>query len=135
MDTERLHIAIFCQNNWGNKLSEGDSFYRLLFKCDKKRENNEILTNEDVNWLFASYKKWFIKAESLLEECNEDNAGNQEAQLYGKQLKYDILQHVHTIITESQLENNELRNQLTIQADIEKAKLEREKRSKEEMQL
>lgn len=135
MDTERLHIAIFCQNNWGNKLSEGDSFYRLLFKFDKKRENNEILTNEDVNWLFASYKKWFIKAESLLEECNEDNAGNQEAQLYGKQLKYDILQHVHTIITESQLENNELRNQLTIQADIEKAKLEREKRNKEEMQL
>ena len=135
MDTERLHIAIFCQTNWGSKLSEGDSFYRLLFKLDKKRENDEMITNEDVGWLFASYKKWFAKAESLLEDCNDDNAGNKEAQLYGKQLKYDILQHVHTIITESKLENDELRSQLTIKADIEKAKLEREKRQKEEMQL
>ena len=135
MDTERLHIAIFCQTNWGSKLSEGDSFYRLLFKLDKKRENDEMITNEDVGWLFASYKKWFAKAESLLEDCNDDNAGNKEAQLYGKQLKYDILQHVHTIITESKLENDELRSQLTIKADIEKAKLEREKREKEEMQL
>ena len=135
MDTERLHIAIFCETNWGSKLSEGDSFYRLLFKLDKKRENDEMITNEDVGWLFASYKKWFAKAESLLEDCNDDNAGNKEAQLYGKQLKYDILQHVHTIITESKLENDELRSQLTIKADIEKAKLEREKREKEEMQL
>lgn len=135
MDTERLHIAIFCQANWGSKLSEGDSFYRLLFKLDKKRENDEIMTNEDVNWLFASYKKWFIKAESLLEDCIEDNTGNQEALSYGKQLKYDILQHVHTIITESKLENNDLRSQLTIKADIEKAKLEREKREKEVMEL
>ena len=93
------------------------------------------MTNEDVNWLFASYKKWFTKAESLLEDCNEDNAGNKEAQAYGKQLKYDILQHVHTIITESKLENKDLRSQLTIQADIEKAKIEREKKEKEEMQL
>ena len=93
---------------------------------DKIRDSDEKLTTEEVNWLFASYRKWFLKAEELLEECIEDNAGNKEAQAYGKQLKYDILQHTHTIIQECKLENNELINDLTVKADIEKAKIARE---------
>ena len=135
MDTEKLHLAIMSEKNWGNKLSEGDSFYRLLFKLDKKRDNDEKLTTEEVNWLFASYRKWFLKAEELLEECTEDNAGNKEAQTYGKQLKYDILQHTHTIIQECELENNELINDLTIKADIEKAKIAREQKERKPMEL
>ena len=59
MDTEKLHLAIMSKKDWGNKLSENDSFYRLLFKLDKIRENNKELTIEDTNWLFASYQKWF----------------------------------------------------------------------------
>ena len=130
MDTEKLHIAIMSQSNWGNKLSEGDSFYRLLFKLDKKRETEEKLSTTEVHWLFASYRKWFLKAEELLEECSDNNAGNKEAQVYGNQLKYDILQHTHTIIQESKLENDNLLNDLTVKADIEKARIEREKKEK-----
>ena len=135
MDTEKLHLAILGEKNWGNKLSEGDSFYRLLFKLDKKRENDEKLTMEEVNWLFASYRKWFLKAEELLEECIEDNAGNKEAQTFGKQLKYDILQHTHTIIQESKLENGGLINDLTVKADIEKARINREQKEQKPMEL
>ena len=135
MDTERLHLAIMSEKNWGNKLSEGDSFYRLLFKLDKKRESDEKLTMEEVNWLFASYRKWFLKAEELLEECIEDNAGNKEAQKYGKQLKYDILHHTHTIIQECKLVNEELVNDLTVKADIEKAKIDREQKEQKAMEL
>ena len=131
MDSEKLHIAIMSQTNWGNKLSEGDSFYRLLYKLDKKRENDEELTMTEVNWLFASYRKWFLKAEELLEECTDDNAGNKEAQEYGNQLKYDILQHTHTIIQESKLENDNLLNDLTVKADIEIARIDREQKEKE----
>jgi len=131
MNSEKLHIAIMSQKNWGNKLSEGDSFYRLLYKLDKKKESDEKLTMTEVHWLFASYRKWFLKAEELLEECNEDNAGNKEAQEYGNQLKYDILQHTHSIIQESKPENEDLLHDLTVKADIEIAKVEREKKEKE----
>ena len=132
MDSRSLHLAIMSVEKWGNKLSENDSFYRLLFKLDKVRENNETLKNEDVQWLFASYRKWFLKAEKMLEDCIEDNAGNREAQEYGEQLKVDIIQHVMDIINESKLENNNLHNDLQVKADIEIARIEREKREAEE---
>jgi len=124
MNTEQLHLAIMSGNDWGNRLSENDSFYRLLFKLDKKRDNEtEKLTNEEVNWLFASYKKWFTKTQAMLEDCFEDNQGNQEAQKYGEQLKFDILDHVHQILNECKLESEELRGKLQVQADIEKQRL------------
>ena len=126
MDTEKLHTAIMVNQDWGNKLSENDSFYRLLFRLDKVRENNEVLTSENVKWLFASYKKWFCRAQEMLNDCNDDNIGNQEALTFGEQLKFDILQHVHTIITESVLEESELINKLTIIADMEAARIARE---------
>ena len=126
MDSENLHLAIMSNEQWGNKVSENDSFYRLLFKLDKVREQNETLKTEDVLWLFASYRKWFIKAQKLLNECCEDNAGNREALAYREQLKVDIIQHVLDIINESKLENNDLHNDLKIKADIERARIERE---------
>ena len=46
MDTENLHLAIMSEEKWGDKLSENDSFYRLLFKLDKIRENNGTLKTE-----------------------------------------------------------------------------------------
>ena len=124
MNTEQLHLAVMSGNDWGNRLSENDSFYRLLFKLDKKRDNEtEKLTNEEVNWLFASYKKWFTKTQDMLEDCFEDSQGNQEAQKYGEQLKFDILSHVHQILNECKLESEELRGKLQVQADIEKQRL------------
>ena len=134
MDTEKLHTAIMTHQDWGNKLSENDSFYRLLFRLDKVRESNETLSTENVKWLFASYKKWFVKAQKMLEDCNDDNLGNQEAVTYGEQLKYDILQHVHSIITESKLEEADLINKLTIIADMETARIEREAIENKQMQ-
>ena len=59
----------------------------------------------------------------MLEECVDDNAGNREALQYGEQLKVDILAHVLDIINESNLENKNLHNDLTIKADIEKQRL------------
>ena len=100
-----------------------NSQYRLLFKLDKVREKDEELKTEDVHWLFASYRKWFLKAESLLEDCSENNAGNKEALEYGKQLKFDILEHVHDIITESKLEDKDMHTNLIIKADVEKARI------------
>ena len=135
MDTEKLHLAIMSVAEWGNKLSENDSFYRLLFKLDKVRENNGVLKNDEVNWLFASYKKWFQKAQEMLEECVEDNAGNREALQYGEQLKVDILAHVLDIINESNLENKNLHNDLTIKADIEKQRLFRTQQEKENQNM
>ena len=139
MDAEQLHLAIMSGNDWGNRLSENDSFYRLLFKLDKKRDNEtEKLTNSEVNWLFASYKKWFIKTQAMLEDCFEDSQGNQEAQKFGEQLKYDILDHVHQIINECKLENEELHSNLQVQADIEKQRLmriEQEKSDKEKKEM
>ena len=67
----------------------------------------------------------------IVKECYEDNAGNREALEYGKQLKYDILQHVHDIITESKLEQKDLHQDLTVKADIEKQKLIREQKEAE----
>ena len=131
MDKEKLHLAIMSKDNWGSKLSENDSFYRLLFKLDKVRDNDQVLSTENVYWLFASYRKWFLKAQELLEECYEDNAGNREALEYGKQLKYDILQHVHDIVTESKLEKKDLHHDLTIKADIEKQTMLREQKEAE----
>ena len=125
MDSEKLHLAIMSKKDWGNKLSENDSFYRLLFKLDKIRENDKELSIENTNWLFASYQKWFEKVEQMLEECMEDNAGNREAHEYGEQLKVDILNHVHEIITESKLEQKDLINDLTVKADIEKVGIAR----------
>ena len=125
MDCEKLHFAIMGNENWGNKLSENDSFYRLLFKLDKVREREDKLKTEDAYWLFASYRKWFLKAEKLLEDCTENNAGNREALEYGRQLKFDILEHVHEIITESALEKEDLIQELIVKADIEKQRISR----------
>ena len=130
MDSEKLHIGIMVKDNWGNKLSENESFYRLLFKLEKKKETEEKLTNEEVGWLFASYKKWFIKTQEMLGDCYEATAGNREAQSFGEQLKFDILDHVHQIITECKLENDQLINDITVQADIEKQRIVREEQEK-----
>ena len=66
-----------------------------------------------------------MKAESLLEDCTENNAGNREALEYGRQLKFDILEHVHEIITESSLEKEDLIQDLIVKADIEKQRISR----------
>ena len=132
MDTEKLHIGIMVKDDWGNKLSENESFYRLLFKFDKKKDSEDKLTNDEVNWLFASYKKWFNKTQDMLNDCYEATTGNREAQVFGEQLKFDILEHVHQIITECKLENDDLINDLTVQADIEKRRIAREEQEKAE---
>ena len=118
MDPEKLHDAVVNNNCWGARQSENDNFYRLIFKMDKKKENEEKLTVEDVNWLLGSYRKWFFKCEELLADCIEDNIGNREAHACGKQLKVDVLNHIHTIITESTFEDNDTINKLRVKGDM-----------------
>ena len=135
MDTKKLHEVIMNETEWGNKLSEGDSFYRLLFRMDKKRDNNEIVTKEDINWVFASYKKWYEKVQELLSDCYEDCAGNREAQTFGDQLKFDVINHILTIVVESNLEEKDLTSGLQVKYDMEAARKLREEKEKESGQM
>ena len=135
MDTKKLHEVIMRETEWGNKLSEGDSFYRLLFRMDKKRDNNETVTKEDINWVFASYKKWYGKVQELLSDCYEDSAGNREAQTFGDQLKFDIINHILTIVVESNLEEKDLASGLQVKYDMEAARKLREEKEKESGQM
>jgi len=118
MDAEKLHEAVVNNDCWGSRQSEKDNFYRLIYKLDKKKEKEEKLTIDEVNWLLGSYKKWFFQCEELLADCNDDNAGNREAQAYGNQLKVDVLNHIHTIITESDCEDADIVNKLRVKGDM-----------------
>ena len=123
MDIEKLHIAIMSEN-WGNKFCQNDSFYRLLFKFEKAGKMND----EDVRWLFASYKRWFKRCEELLAKCDTESTGDREAREAGIKLKKDIITHVLQLINEC--ENDETQDwntKLVVMADMKIRELERKK--------
>ena len=121
-DIEALHKAIM-SNDWGVKISQGDSFYRLIFKLEKQGQDN-IITNDEMKWLFASYKIWFAKTEELLTKCNDNSQGSNEAHELGGKLKKDIILHLHSIVTESKAETPDWNTRLMVMADIEGKRME-----------
>ena len=116
MTIEALHTAIM-GNNWGIKACKDDSFYRLIYKLEKQGKEN-MISNDDMHLLFASYKIWFNKTVELLAACNSDSQSDQEARAYGDRFKKDIVEHVLTIISESKAETEDWTTKMIVNADV-----------------
>ena len=112
----KMHTAIM-ENQWGNKISQGDNFYKLIFKLEKQGKESSI-SNEEMYLLFESYKIWFKKTNELLGACNSESDADTEARVYGERFKTDIMEHVHSIIMESSAETPDWSTKLVVTADM-----------------
>jgi len=118
LTTENLHMVLM-EEIWGKRACYGDSFYRLLFKLEKRGQNEATkISNEEMYLMFASYKIWYEKTVELLEACDSDSKGDREARINGEKFKKDVLEHVHSIITESKAETPDWVTKLIVQADV-----------------
>ena len=116
LTTDMLHVALM-ENNWGVRACYGASFYRLLFKLEKKGQNGSI-TNEEMNLMFASYKIWYDQCIQLLNACSSDSKGDKEARISGEKIKKDIIEHIHSIVMESTAETQDWNTKLIVAADV-----------------
>lgn len=95
MDIDKLGKFIM-DNEWGTQVANGDNFYRLLFKLEKKSN----MSVEDIKLLFASYKVWKNLMFKLVEECQSNSTmEDRKAISYSETLSDDIIKHVETILT------------------------------------
>ena len=116
LDIEKMEIAIGKQN-WDNKVADGDNFYRLIFKLEKKGLDG-VLAQADIYHLFQSYKNWEEKTGALVAECREnDTREDRKAVEYWEKMKQDILEHMHQVITTSQCENTLIIDEILAIAD------------------
>ena len=104
MDVDKMKIAIE-NHDWGNRVSDGDNFYRLIFILEKKGTKNE-LKQEDIYHLFQSYKNWVVKTSAMVEECQKnDTREDRKAVEYWERMQQDLLEHMHQIVSTSACEN------------------------------
>ena len=88
--------------NWGVDICDGDNFYKILFKLEKK----DKLSIKDTNVICGSCLRWMNKTNAMLEDCrNSATKDDMRAIEYGEQLSKDVLEHVHKILTAMPKEN------------------------------
>lgn len=104
-DKECMLIVIM-NTDWGKSIADGTQFYRCLFKIDKK----EQITLNDVKVMFASYRNWKLKIDSMRADCNKQTKDEVEALAYADKTEADIVQHMHVIVTEKTCVDNNLVN-------------------------
>ena len=91
-----------------------DNFYRLLFRLERKT----VLTNAEVNELFASYQTWYNQIEQMIAECKvNETIEDRKAVMYADALKDDIIKHVENIVTTIKCEDDTLLTRLAEQAE------------------
>ena len=116
LDVEKMKIAIEKQD-WGNRVADGDNFYRLIFILEKKG-SSEALKQEDIYHLFQSYKNWVVKTSVLVEECRKhDTREDRKAVEYWENMQQDLLEHMHQIVSTSSCENTLIIDEIIAIAD------------------
>ena len=94
MNTEMLS-KIMTNNDWGTHMADGDNFYRMLFRLERKSN----LTIDDVKQLFASYKNWKKRVNQLTAECHSNSTmEDRKAIQYSETLDEDIVKHIEAIL-------------------------------------
>ena len=100
--TIEIMVEALTRGNWGLDICDGDNFYKILFKLEKK----DKLSIKDTNVICGSCQRWLDKTTVMIEECRESaTRDDMRALEFGEQLKKDILEHVHKILTEMPKEN------------------------------
>ena len=113
MDIDKLGKLIM-NNDWGTQVANGDNFYRMLFKLEKKRS----MSVEDINILFASYKVWKNVISQLTAECHSNSTmEDRKAIQYSETLDDDIIKHIETILTTVKCDNPNFVQELAKKAD------------------
>ena len=108
MNTDKLKVAIL-KGSWGTTVAPNDNFYRLLFRLERKT----ILTNAEVNELFASYQTWYNQIEQMVAECKvNETIEDRKAVMYADALEDDIIKHIENIVTTIKCEDEALLNNL-----------------------
>ena len=105
MNTDRLKLVIIegdKTKRWGAKLADGHNFYKMLFKMEQQKK---LEYQKDVCHMFASFNNWNEYINSLIEECNK-SATEEDARAvrYAEVLKDDVIQHIHRILMDTELD-------------------------------
>ena len=84
------------KGNWGINISEGNHFYKAIFKLEKQ----DKLSKADVNLLCGSCKRWVDQTRKLIEEA-QDHGSREDLKAceYGERLIQDVLEHMHKILS------------------------------------
>lgn len=86
---------IITSGDWGTAMADGDNFYRMLFRLEKKSS----LEVDEIKSLFASYKNWKQQMTVLMQECHSNSTyEDRKAIVYGENLDDDIIKHIETIL-------------------------------------
>ena len=113
MNTEKLE-AVMISNDWGTHLADGDNFYRLLFRLEKKSN----MGTEEIKLLFASYKNWRYQMNMLTQECHSNSTvEDRKAIEYANTLNSDIVKHIETIVTTVTCDDPNFMQQVTLKAN------------------
>ena len=109
MNAEKLE-AIMLNNDWGTHMADGDNFYRLLFRLEKKSN----MGVDEVKSLFASYKNWRLQMNALTQECHSNSTvEDRKAIAYATTLNDDLVRHIETIVTTVKCDDPNFMQQVT----------------------